>query len=251
MSARAPSLWRRRLLAGGLAAALLAPGASAVAQSSAEAAGTQTAGTEAADTAAAPAGQHRIIIVSRERLLDEAEAADRLSDAEAAQTGELQARIGAVKARLDAEEQALAQLRGDIPDAEFEARADDFDRRVRQARRVAQERAAILQQAFRDARATIVAALPPIIERLRAETGADIVLDSAQVLAVDDAIDMTDRAIALFDQYGPSPPLPEIDISGPLLPPPAADAAAGSETAPTPETGTEAGEPPDATMPAQ
>ena len=206
MGCRPASPARRRLLAGGLAAALLAGASGAIAQSG-------------------------IVVISRERLLREAEASRRLREAEAELTERLQGQIDATKAVLATEEEDLARLRSEMPEAEFEARVADFDQRVRQARRIAQERATILQTAFQDARAAILAALPQLIERLRLEVGASVVLDADNVLAADGAIEMTDRAIALFDAEGPSPTLPEIDLSGPLLPP------AGDDEAAPPEAG--------------
>jgi Skp family chaperone for outer membrane proteins len=160
-----------------------------------------------------------IVVVSRDRILREAAVARRLREAEAELTELLQGQIDATKAAFAAEEQELARLRGELPEAEFEARVTAFDERVRLARRVAQERAAVLQTAFQDARAAILAALPTLMERLRVETGASIVLNADQVLAMDAGRDLTDRAIALFDAEGPSPPMPDIDLSAPLLPP--------------------------------
>src|SRR5690625_2496082 len=165
-----------------------------------------------------------IIILSRERLLREASASRQLAEAEAALTEQLQGQIDTTKEALAEEEEELARLRGRLPEAEFEARTADFDRRVRQARRVAQERAAILQTEFQEARATILGYLPELIERLREETGASLVLDAEQVLARDDSVDVTDRAIALFDSEGPAPEVPEIDLSAPLLEPKPTDA---------------------------
>lgn len=195
MTGPAASAPWRRLLSGALAAGMLLAGA------------------------AGAMAQSDIIIVSRERLLDQATAARQLSEAQAALTERLQARINTTRAALAKEEAALARQRGELPEAEFESRAADFDHRVRQARRIAQERANAIQNAFRDAREKIAAALPGLIEKLRAETGASIVLDADQVLAHDAAIDMTDRAIALFNAEGPAPPVPEIDFSGPLVTP--------------------------------
>ncbi len=63
------------------------------------------------------------------------------------------------------------------------------------------------------------------MERLRVEAGARVVVNAEQVLALDPAVDLTDRAIALFDTDGPSPPVPELDLSAPLTEPPAADAS--------------------------
>lgn len=196
-----PAISRRRLLlaGAGFAAALLAGAAPVL-------------------------GQGGIIVLSRERLLREATASRQLAEAETALTEQLQGQIDTTKEALAEEEEELARLRGRLPEAEFEARTADFDRRVRQARRVAQERAAILQTEFQEARATILGYLPELIERLRAETGASLVLDAEQVLARDDSVDVTDRAIALFDSEGPAPEVPEIDLSAPLLEPKPTDA---------------------------
>jgi Skp family chaperone for outer membrane proteins len=197
---RQPS--RRALLVGGLGLAALT-GAAARAQAASE-----------------------VIIVSRERILREAEAARRLRDAEEEMTARLQAQIDATKVQFAEEEEELTRLRGELAGPEFEARIADFDQRVRAARRVAQERAAALQKGFQEARAAIVAALPELMERLRVEAGARLVVNAEQVLAADPAVDLTDRAIALFDADGPSPPLPQVDLAAPLTEPPA-DAASG------------------------
>lgn len=175
-----------------------------------------------------------IIILSRERLLREASASRQLAEAEATLTEQLQTQIDTTKEALAEEEEELARLRGQLSEAEFEARGADFDRRVRQARRVAQERAAILQTEFQEARAAVLGYLPELIERLREETGASLVLDAEQVLARDDAIDVTDRAIALFDSEGPAPDVPELDLSAPLLEPQASESEA--PTSPDPAT---------------
>src|SRR5690625_4067973 len=167
-----------------------------------------------------------IIILSRERLLREAAASRQLAEAEAALTEQLQTQIDTTKEALAEEEEELARIRGQLSEAEFEARGADFDRRVRQARRVAQERAAILQTEFQEARAAVLGYLPELIERLREETGASLVLDAEQVLARDDAIDVTDRAIALFGSEGPAPEVPELDLSAPLLEPQAPESEA-------------------------
>lgn len=159
-------------------------------------------------------------VVSRDRILREATASRRLREAEEAITARLQGQIDETKAAFAAEEEELARLRGELPEDEFEARVADFDRRVRLARRNAQERAAVLQKVFQDARAAIVAALPSLMERLRVEVGASVILNAEQVLALDPAVDLTDRAIALFDAEGPSPEPPDIDLSAPLSQPP-------------------------------
>ncbi len=161
-----------------------------------------------------------LAVVSRDRILREAKAAHRLRAAEEEMTARLQAQIDETKVQFAEEEEELARLRGELAAVEFEARVADFDQRVRQARRVAQERAAILQKGFQDARAAIVAALPSLIEQLRVEAGARLIVNADQVLAADPGIDLTDRAVALFDAEGPSPAIPDVDVSRPLSEPP-------------------------------
>lgn len=160
-----------------------------------------------------------IVVVSRERILREAKAARRLREAEERMTAQLQAQIDETKEQFAEEEEELTRLRGELPGPEFEARVADFDQRVRLARRVAQERAAILQKGFQDARAAIVAALPSLMERLRVEAGARVVVNADQTLAADADIDLTDRAITLFDAEGPSPDIPKLDLTQPLSEP--------------------------------
>ena len=160
-----------------------------------------------------------IIVVSRERILRESEVAQKLRQAEQALTSQLQASVDAAKASLDAEEIELTRLRAELPAEEFENRAADFDQRIRLVRREAQERAAVLQRVFQDARARLVAALPPVLERLRTEHGAAMVLGADQVLAIGPGIDVTDRAIELFNAEGGRIEIPNLDLSIPLIAP--------------------------------
>ena len=187
----------------------------------------------AAALAATPASaQGGAVVISRERILREAAAARRLREAEEELTSRLQSRIDDTKAAFAAEEAELARLRGTLSEPDFEARVTDFDQRVRLARRGAQERAALLQKEFQDARSVIAAALPPLMERLRVEAGATVVLNADYVLAVDPAVDLTDRAIALFDAEGPSPAVPELDLDAPLSQPLPEPAPGPGQTAP-------------------
>ena len=182
-----------------------------------------------------------VIVVSRDRILREADAARRLRAAEEEMTARLQGLIDATKVRLADEEEELTRLRGELAAAEFELRIADFDQRVRQARRVAQERAALLQKGFQDARTEVVAALPALMERLRIDAGARLVVNADQALAADPAIDLTDRAIALFDAEGPSPAIPDVDLSRPLSEPyPKLQTEPRTETQPDPGQATPA-----------
>jgi len=153
-----------------------------------------------------------IFVISRQRLLNESGPTQVLREAEAHLTAELQRQIDEAKAQLAREEAELTRLRNELTPAEMEARATDFDQRVRLTRRLAQERAAAVQGAFQEARAALVLTLPPVLEALRIETGAVAILDADQVLAIDPGHDLTDRAIALFNATVPTPIPPQVDV---------------------------------------
>ena len=141
-----------------------------------------------------------VLVVSRVRVLEEIEAARHLSQEEASATERLQREIDEVKAALTSEEEELTRLRETLPREEFEARVAAFDQRVRDERRSAQNRAAILQQIFRDARRELVDALAQVLEQVRLDLGASAIVNAESVLAHDPAIDATDRVIELFNQ---------------------------------------------------
>lgn len=176
--------------------------------------------------------QTPVLVISRDRVLEESAPAERLNDAEAAMTAELQSRVDRLKADLAAEEKELTELRGTLAAEEFDRRVRDFDQRVRREREITQRRAAALQTAFRQARQALVEALAPILVTLSQERGAKLVLDSDQILVAHPSIDVTDEAIALMAQV-PMPALPTLEAL-----PPVSDPAAGAPDA----TGDAAGE---------
>lgn len=178
-----------------------------------------------------------VLVVSRERVLAEAPPAEKLNDAEATMTAELQSRVDRLKAELADEEQELTQLRATLAPEEFERRVRDFDRRVRREREITQRRAAALQTAFRQARQSLVESLVPILVTLSRERGAKLVLDSDQILVAHPSIDVTDEAIALMGRV-PMPALPTLEALPPLekgLPAPDAPAPAPEDGAPQDE----------------
>lgn len=162
------------------------------------------------------AQQLDIIVISRERLLREVNAAQTLASAEQTYTAELQKQIDTFREVLSQEEAEIARLRAELATDDLNQRIADFDRRLRQGRRISQERAAELQAGFQRSRARIVASLPRILEILRQETGAQFVLNAEQVLAADPALDMTARAIELYNAEGPPAELPAIDLTLPI-----------------------------------
>ncbi|MHA1527862.1 MAG: OmpH family outer membrane protein [Alphaproteobacteria bacterium] len=168
-----------------------------------------------------------ILIVSRQRLLNDTTHARTLLKAEAELTAQLQLRVDAIKAELTAEEKELARLRPTLDREVFAARVAAFDRQLRSQRRAAQKHSAALQNAFRAERLKLVQALGPLLEEVREAHGASVVLNSDQVLASDPALDVTDEVIARFNATVPPPVIPGLDLLGPLLAPAPATTSEG------------------------
>ncbi len=167
----------------------------------------------------AVAGEAAIVIVSRQRLLNDTDHARTLLKAENKLNAALQLQVDAIKAELTAEEQELARLRPTLGREEFDARVAAFDRNIRSQRREAQRLAAILQNAFRAERLKLVEALGPLLEEVREANGASVILNSDQVLTSDPALDVTDEVIALFNATVPLPGIPDLDVLAPEPPP--------------------------------
>lgn len=177
------------------------------------------AGAVAVCVPGALAEQH-IAFVSRDRILRESQVGTRILKTEQSLTTALQGAIDAATATLDAEEAALTEERPNLSEEQFKERSQVFDQRVRQMRRSAQERANILQRVFQELRAQLVARLPELLEEVRLEAGVVVILSADQVLAADPAVDLTERAIALFNDETYAISIPELDMSAPLLPTP-------------------------------
>lgn len=171
--------------------------------------------------AEAPTDAVGIYVVAYERVLTEIDASQELRRAEAELTATLQKQIDDAKAQLAAEEAALARTRSSLTPDEFEQQATDFDRRVRLLRRIATERAKLLQRSFEEAREEIVRKVRVEIGGLRNESGARVILPADNVLAWDPEVDLTDRLITLINASITDVDIPEMDFSTPILEPPA------------------------------
>lgn len=187
------------------------------------------AGLAASLACGAGSAAEQIYVLSRERVLRETAVARRLGAAEARMTKQLQTLVDRTKTELAAEEVDLTRLRNELPAVEFELRVTDFDRRVRMARRLTQERATKLQKAFQEARARLVSQLPPVVNQLRRESGATMILNADLVLSVDQSFDLTDRAIVLLDRAGADISVPSLDLNAPLFTPDAVGAGSSDE----------------------
>lgn len=158
-----------------------------------------------------------VLVVSRQKVLQNTEAGKTLREAETRLTDALEERIAAAKQALEEQESELARLRGKLSPDAFRERTAAFDRRVRTTRREAQRQAARLQKLFRTKRKSLARSLAPILIEVLKEHGSDIVVDADSILVARPGVDITDEVIARFDATVPPP---EFDIGdpAPILP---------------------------------
>lgn len=141
-----------------------------------------------------------ILIVDRERALQESAAAERLGAQESAARAALRQELDKLRASLEKEEAEIAAMREIAPKEVFEARVRAFDALVRDARRESQEKGEALQARFLAARRDLAAALEPVLKEMMDETGAALILEARTVLAAPEGADVTAEVIRRFDE---------------------------------------------------
>lgn len=104
-----------------------------------------------------------------------------------------------IEAELIAEEQALTELRRTLPQAEFTAQAEAFDRKVEQIRDAQDSKAEELTKARDTDRQAFLKAAIPVLGELLGERKAVAILDKTGIILSLSAIDVTDEAIARVD----------------------------------------------------
>ncbi|MDF2231650.1 OmpH family outer membrane protein [Albimonas sp. CAU 1670] len=167
---------------------------------------SQTTPAPVAPPAAGPLRQARpavprspILIVNRQAVLENSAAARALQETERETLERVTAELERVKTELQVEEQELTRLKPTLPPEQFDARAREFDRKVKAERAAGQERRALFQKFTQEARQALASALPRVLEALRRETGALVLLDASALAAADPSLDVTALAIERYD----------------------------------------------------
>jgi len=137
-----------------------------------------------------------ILTVESDRLFAESEFGLRVGrEIEAAQSI-LLAENRKIEAELTAEEKALTEKRKQMTAQDFRAVADAFDVRVQDIRRIQDTKAGKIEQLRDQEQVAFINATRPILVELMQGAGASVIMERRTVLASNDAIDITDRAIA-------------------------------------------------------
>lgn len=140
-----------------------------------------------------------VLFVDRDRVLAESVPARALRKIEEDRRRALRSQFDEVQKQLEAEEAEIADLRGRLSAAEFEARVREFDQKVREARRSSQAAGEALQSDIVAARRQLTQALIPVLQALMRERGAAVILDANSVLLARSDIDATREAIERFN----------------------------------------------------
>jgi len=139
------------------------------------------------------------LFINQERLLTGSEAGQRLLAEEEAEREALLAEARAIDTAFEEEERELTERRAELEPEEFRRLADDFDRRVIEARAEQDARSNALAQRFDQRRRQFYASVAPILVRLMERYDAKAILDETSVLLADQSINITDAVIGEID----------------------------------------------------
>jgi Skp family chaperone for outer membrane proteins len=115
-----------------------------------------------------------------------------------------QAEFGQIEEDLRAIEQELTEARDQLPEAEFLERRRQFERRITEAQRRAQERRAVLDRALDEAMGQVRSTLIDIVAEIAGDRGARIVLNKTQTVLSDRTLDITGEALDRLDARLPT-----------------------------------------------
>jgi|GEM_PF-1034213 len=131
-----------------------------------------------------------------------------------------QQEFGRIEDELRAAETELTEQRGTLSQDEFVERRRTFEERVVEAQRAAQARRAALDEALNAAMDEVRQTLVEVIAEIARESGADLVIDRAQVVLVDSRLEVSEEALAELDARLPAVEvMPPPQSPGPAAPP--------------------------------
>ncbi len=143
--------------------------------------------------------QSDVLVLDPDRLFKETLFGQRLNSEYLKQREQLSALNDQRSADLEAEEQALTDLRAQKTPEEFRDLADAFDTKVQQIRRDSDRAVRDLELSRERAPGIFMRAVQPVLIELMRDAGGAVVMDVRTVLLRSDVIDITDVAIARID----------------------------------------------------
>lgn len=152
--------------------------------------------------------QSDVLVIDIERLLSETAYGRRLQAEIEAERDALIVRNDRVATELEAEEQALTELRASTPPAEFRELASAFDTKVTQLRRESERLSRDIERQREIAPVQFMRVVQPVLGEILGEADAVVLVDVRSVILRADVADVTDIAISRIDARigtGPEP----------------------------------------------
>lgn len=138
---------------------------------------------------------HPVLTINSDALFEQSDFGLRVSQEIAAAQSELTAENLEIQAELTEEEKSLADKRPTMAPADFRAVANAFDARVREIRRIQDNKALEVNVMLERERTAFITATRPVLGRMMSDLGAQVILEQRTVILSNSAIDVTRTAI--------------------------------------------------------
>lgn len=158
----------------------------------------------AQDQGADPSIKPVVLIVDMQKVQRDSAAAKSVREQSTAIRLDIEKTIAAREALIRTEEKELAELREKLSADEFRERVRQFETKVFANRDFAQGESAKLQAALSDASTRLRGKIAPILATLMKERGAQVMLDSSQVVLSIGRLEITDEVIERLDAEVPT-----------------------------------------------
>ncbi len=145
-----------------------------------------------------------VVVVDTSRVLQESKAGKMIQSQMQQQVGTYQKSITKQDEELSTAQQDLQRQQAILSQDAFAVKLKEFDQRVTDARKRAQEAQQNLAESQRGAVATVEDAMLHIVADLAKERGANVVLNKTTVVMFDTRFDVTDDIIKRLDEKLPA-----------------------------------------------
>lgn len=145
-----------------------------------------------------------VIIVDTQRVLEESKAGKALQSQMREKVQTYQKGISQQDQQFYSERQELERQRSILGQEAFQAKAKDFEQRIGDASKKAQETQRQIAQGEAQARGKIGSATEEVVQQLAKEHNATLVLPKQTVIFFDPGFDVTDETIKRLDQSLPT-----------------------------------------------
>ena len=140
--------------------------------------------------------QSQVLTISIESLFAESQFGQRIANEIDAESAVLAAENRRIEGELAQEEQELTERRKTLDADAFRVLADAFDQKVQSHRLTQKRKYEALNQKGDIARAEFLQVIVPILEDLRREAGATVLVEQSNVILADPSADITAIAIS-------------------------------------------------------